>query len=130
MCLFPFLRNAADESKIKLRVKEKLKAVNNMCIFFSKRILPVAVTARDMMQSQLEKEKDLIFMSGRRGSHYHLCNDGISNTNKQHGEQRDSGSLLSGHLPRTGSLLSDTCTALSPWTFPPLGANLDLSYSH
>lgn len=47
MCLFSFLRNAADEREIKL--KEKLKAVNNICTFFPNIILPVAVTARDMM---------------------------------------------------------------------------------
>jgi len=49
---------------------------------------------------------------------------------QQRGGQQDSGSPRSMHLPRVGSLLSDTRTALSLRTFPPLGAKLDLSHSH
>lgn len=84
-----------------------------------------------MMWSQLEKEKDLIFVSGRRGSQYNIfATMALITLNKQRSEQRDSGSLLSVHLPCVVSLLSDIRTALSLWTFPLLGANLDFSYSH
>lgn len=115
-----------------MRVKEKVKSVNNMCIFFSNVILPVAVTATEIQcDLQLEKENDLIFMSGRRGSWYNPpVMMALITLKMQRGEQQDSGSLLCTHLPLTGSLLSGTHTALSLGTLPPLRANLDLSYSH
>lgn len=82
------------------------------------------------MRPQLEKEKDLIFVGGRRGSR---CNPHVTMTlvtpKKQRGEHEDAGSLLPVGLPRMGSLLFGTRTALSLWTFPPLGANSDLSYT-